>query len=116
MRTSLTMSRDPLDLHTRFILDLATERATGMLYSDQYRCPIGVDDLGGAILELATDTFAGVINIAGADAVSRYDLGLAVSRAYHIDAALLRAGQIPVELASTVVAMFDSISRWPVPS
>jgi len=104
VRTSLTLSRDPLDAHTRFILDVAAGRGEGILFTDQYRCPVGVDDLAGALLELAAGTFAGVLHVAGADVLSRYDLGRAVARAYHLDAASLKSGPIPALMTSTVVA------------
>jgi dTDP-4-dehydrorhamnose reductase len=107
VRTSLIISRERRDPHTRFILDLAAGRVAGRLFSDQYRCPIGVDDLASAILELAAGEFAGIIHVAGADVVSRYDLGRAVARAYHLEdreTARLEAGSIPPQLAATVVA------------
>lgn len=104
VRTSLTISRQPLDLHTRFILDLAAGRSAGHLFSDQYRCPVGVDDLAGAILELTAGSFAGIIHVAGADVLSRHDLGRAVAQAYHVEAARLIAAPIPAHLTSTVVA------------
>jgi dTDP-4-dehydrorhamnose reductase len=106
VRTSLTMSREPLDPHTRFILDLAAGRITGCLFSDQYRCPIGVDDLAGAILELAAGDFAGILHVAGADVVSRSELGCAVARVYHLpehEVARLTAGPIPPQMASTTI-------------
>lgn len=107
VRTSLTISREPLDPHTRFTLDLAAGRMTGHLFSDQYRCPIGADDLARAILELAAGDFAGIMHVAGSDVVSRYDLGRAVARAYHLDdhdVARLRAGPIPPQMAATAIA------------
>ncbi len=55
-------------------------------------------------MELAVNTFAGVIHVAGADAVTRYDLGRMVARAYGIEMARLPAAPIPAELASTVTA------------
>ncbi len=104
VRTALISSREPLDPHTRFILDLAAGRSSGRLFTNQYRCPIGVDDLAGAIMELAVNTFAGIIHVAGADAVTRYDLGRMVARAHGIEMARLPAAPIPAELASTVTA------------
>jgi dTDP-4-dehydrorhamnose reductase len=107
VRTGLIFSREPLDPHTRFILDLAAGRIRGHLFSDQYRCPIGADDLAGAILELAAGDFAGIIHVAGADVVSRYDLGRAVARAYQLEdheVARLEAGPIPPQMAATTIA------------
>lgn len=91
VRVPLTLSREPLDAHTRFILDLAAGRQSGGLFTDQYRCPVGADDLAGAIMELAGGDFAGVLHVAGADALSRYELGCVVARAYQIDPATLPA-------------------------
>ena len=107
VRTGLIISREPIDPHTRFVLDLAAGRITGRLFNNQYRCPIGADDLAGAILELAAGDFAGIIHIAGADAVSRYDLGRAVAQAFHLEdheVARLEAGPIPPQMVATTIA------------
>ncbi|WIG60908.1 MAG: hypothetical protein OJF49_003656 [Ktedonobacterales bacterium] len=103
-RTSLTISREPLDPHTRLVLDLTSGQSSGQLFTNQYRCPIGVDDLAGALVELAAGDFAGIINVAGAEALSRYDLGCVIARAYQLDAAKLPAAPIPPHAASKVVA------------
>jgi dTDP-4-dehydrorhamnose reductase len=102
VRTSLTLSREPLDTHTRFILDLAAARRSGGLFTDQYRCPIGADDLAGAIMELAAGDSAGILNVAGADALSRYELGRVVARAYQLDPASLPATTLATYAAPTV--------------
>ncbi|MET7752739.1 sugar nucleotide-binding protein [Micromonospora sp. NPDC005367] len=49
------------------------------LFTDELRCPIDVVDLAGAVLELAGTDYAGPINVAGPDAVSRAELGLLVA-------------------------------------
>lgn len=102
VRTSLTLSREPLDPHTRLILDLAAGRRAGQLFTDQYRCPIGADDLAAAIIELAAGDFAGVINVAGADALSRYELGRVVARACQLDMTTLPATTISAHAAPIV--------------
>ena len=43
-------------------------------YEDEIRCPIQVGDLAAAVLELAELDVAGVLHVAGADALSRADL------------------------------------------
>jgi dTDP-4-dehydrorhamnose reductase len=40
-------------------------------YADELRCPVQVDDLAGALVELCTHPAAGPLHVAGADAVSR---------------------------------------------
>ncbi len=107
VRTGLIISREPIDPHTRFILDLAAGRIRGRLFTNQYRCPIGADDLASAILELAAGDFTGIIHVAGSDVVSRHDLGRAVAQAYHLEdhaVARLEAGPIPPQMAATTIA------------
>jgi len=84
VRTSWTISRVPLDPHTRLILDVAAGRRTERLFTDEYRCPVGVDDLAAAVLELVAHDFTGVINVAGPDALSRYELDCLVAKAHNL--------------------------------
>lgn len=55
--------------HERVALDPAVT-----FYEDEMRCPIQVGELAAALLELAELDVSGVLNVAGADAVSRADL------------------------------------------
>jgi dTDP-4-dehydrorhamnose reductase len=43
-------------------------------FTDEVRCPIAVGDLAAALLELAETDYAGLLHVAGADAVSRHEL------------------------------------------
>jgi dTDP-4-dehydrorhamnose reductase len=81
VRTSLVYGFDPMDPRTR--QTLAGEMPH--LFTDEYRCPIFVDDLANALIELAQNNFAGVIHIAGAQRVSRYDFGLKLAQAFHVE-------------------------------
>jgi dTDP-4-dehydrorhamnose reductase len=113
VRTSLIISREPLDPQTRLVLDLAAGRRTGHLFTDQYRCPIGADDLAGAALELAANDFAGVINVAGAEAITRYDLGCLIARVHQLDAAKLAGATVATLTMPTVadVRLDSSLAR-----
>ncbi|HEY7342917.1 MAG TPA: SDR family oxidoreductase [Ktedonobacterales bacterium] len=113
VRTSLIISREPLDPQTRLVLDLAAGRHTGHLFTDQYRCPIGASDLAGAVLELAANDFAGVLNVAGADAITRYDLGCLIARAYQLDATQLAGATVATLTTPTVadVRLDSSLAR-----
>jgi dTDP-4-dehydrorhamnose reductase len=64
---------------------MITGTATGALFSDEVRCPVAVQDLASAVLELAASDFAGIINVAGPDAVSRVELGVLVAQRYGLD-------------------------------
>ncbi|GIJ30100.1 dTDP-4-dehydrorhamnose reductase [Micromonospora qiuiae] len=62
----------------------------GALFTDELRCPVDVSDLAAAVLELAASDYAGPLNVAGPDAVSRADLGLLVARRAGVDPAALK--------------------------
>jgi len=77
--------------HETLTRSLITGRARGALYTNQIRKPVHVDDLADALLEVAAGDYAGVLHVAGADAVSRYDLGVLVARREGLDPALIPA-------------------------
>ncbi len=95
VRTSLIIDDDPPDKHTRFILDIAAGRRSEALFTDEMRCPVAASDLAAALVELAELPIRGVLNVAGADAISRYELGVLVARRY---------GVRPEHLRSTTLA------------
>lgn len=45
---------------------------TAIFYEDEVRSPVQVDDLAAALLELASSDVAGILHVAGPDAVSRH--------------------------------------------
>lgn len=92
VRTSLIYGFDPIDRQTQFALDVAAGRRPDRLFSDEYRCPIYVDDLAAAILELAEGSYMGVLNVAGAERVSRYEFGSLLAQAFGYDPAGIGAG------------------------
>ena len=90
-RTSLIIGNGNSQ-HERLVHALASGAATGTLYTDDVRCPVHVTDLAAALLELAASPYAGIHHVAGADAVSRYELGKLIARRDGLDPAALRAG------------------------
>ncbi|MFI6231108.1 SDR family oxidoreductase [Micromonospora echinospora] len=93
VRTSLILG-DGDGGHETLTKELLSGRAQGVLFTDQIRKPVHVDDLADALLELATNDYQGILNVAGPDAVSRYDLGVLVARREGLDPALIPAGTI----------------------
>jgi dTDP-4-dehydrorhamnose reductase len=91
-RTSLIIG-DGGSGHERRVHSLATGAATGVLFTDDVRCPVHVADLAGALLELAASDHAGIHHVAGADAVSRYELGILIAGRDGLDPARLPAGR-----------------------
>ena len=88
VRTSLVLG-DGNGQHERLTHDLVAGRARGALFTDEVRRPVHVEDLADALLELAAGDYAGVLNVAGADALSRYDLGVLVARRDGLDPAAI---------------------------
>lgn len=93
VRTSLIYGFDPVDRQTQFALDVAAGRRAERLFVDEYRCPIYVADLAAALLELAALPYAGVLHVAGAERVSRHELGGLLARACGLDPAGIAAAR-----------------------
>ncbi|MBB5774257.1 SDR family oxidoreductase [Nonomuraea jabiensis] len=92
VRTSLIIG-DGGSPHEDFVHALATGSAHGVLFTDDVRCPVHVRDLAAALLELANSDRAGIHHVAGADAVSRYELGCLIARRDGLDPARLPSGR-----------------------
>lgn len=90
-RTSLIVG-DQRSAHVRAVHALATDIRTGVLFTDDIRCPVHVGDLAAAVLELAASNARGTHHLAGADAISRHELGLLIARRDGLDASRLPAG------------------------
>lgn len=89
-RTSLIIGDEPYK-HVQMVLDMLAGTRHDALFSDEIRCPIAVEDLATALLELIDLEVQGVLNVAGADSVSRYELGVLIARRWRQDPARLRA-------------------------
>lgn len=92
VRTSLIYGFAPIDKISRFTLDVAAGRTAARLFTDEHRCPVFVEDLAAGLLELAGLSYAGVLNMAGAERVSRYELGRLIARAWGVDPDRIPAG------------------------
>ncbi|MCX7860269.1 MAG: SDR family oxidoreductase [Chloroflexus sp.] len=86
VRTSLIYGFDPLDRHSAFALAVARGERTEKLFYDELRCPVFVEDLAAALLDLAQSDYRGVIHFAGAETLSRYEWGRLLAQAYGLDA------------------------------
>jgi dTDP-4-dehydrorhamnose reductase len=79
--------------HEKLVHALASGAKTGALFTDDIRCPVHVTDLAAALLELARSPYSGIHHVAGADAVSRYELGVLIARRDGLDEAALPTGR-----------------------
>lgn len=90
-RTSLIVGHGGSQ-HEQFVHALASGVAPGFLFADDTRCPVHVTDLACALLELAASVHVGIQHVAGADAVSRYELGVLIAQRDRLDVARLPKG------------------------
>lgn len=84
IRTSLIIDDDPIDNHSQMVLDIVNGLRSEALFTDEIRCPVAAADLTAAIVELLDRPFVGILNVAGADAISRHELGTLVARRHGI--------------------------------
>ncbi len=88
VRTSLIYgSRPPWDRQTRWVRSALRERKPLRLFYDEWRNPVWVESLAAALLELAELDFRGVLHVAGAQALSRYEFGVRLARFHGLDPA-----------------------------
>jgi dTDP-4-dehydrorhamnose reductase len=93
IRTSLILGHGA-GQHERLTHDLAAGRVRGALFTDMVRMPVHVDDLADALLEVAFLPYGGVLNVAGPQPVSRYDLGVLVAERDGLDPGALPSSTI----------------------
>jgi dTDP-4-dehydrorhamnose reductase len=93
VRTSLIIGEKPYK-HMQMVHDMLTGKRKGVLFTDEIRCPIAVQNLAAALLELAQRDIRGVLNVAGGDALSRYELGILLAEYWGYDPERLQAGSI----------------------
>ncbi|NJP91391.1 sugar nucleotide-binding protein [Nonomuraea sp. FMUSA5-5] len=91
-RTSLIVGHGR-SVHETRVRSLAAGTREGVLFTDDVRCPVHVTDLAAALLEVAGRGLTGVLHVAGADAVSRHELGVLIARRDGLDPSRLRTGR-----------------------
>lgn len=88
VRTSLIYGwRPQVGRHTQWMLDAIAVGEPVRLFNDELRSPIWVETLAAAVLELAGSDVTGVLHVAGAQALSRYDFGVRLLRFHGVDPA-----------------------------
>jgi dTDP-4-dehydrorhamnose reductase len=86
VRTSLIYGwRPTVARAAQWMIDALDSNQIVRLWSDEMRCPIWVESLAGAIIELASLDYTGALHVAGEQAMSRYDFGVALLRFHKID-------------------------------
>jgi len=89
VRTSLIYGWRPrLSRSVRWIVQSLQTGEPVRLFTDELRCPIWVESLAAAVVELAGLGYTGVLHVAGAQALSRYEFGVRLLRFHGVDPAL----------------------------
>ena len=89
VRTSLITGLKKQDPRTREIRENLQNQQPTKLFVDEYRCPIEVNNLTHALLELARLPYTGILHVAGAERLSRYEFGVALAEYFHLSPASL---------------------------
>ncbi|MFI9600032.1 SDR family oxidoreductase [Streptomyces sp. NPDC052043] len=91
VRTSLIIGHGR-SAHERAVHALAAGTRTGVLFTDDTRCPVHVVDLAAALLEITESGAPGMFHVAGPDALNRHDLGVLIARRDGLDPDRLAPG------------------------
>jgi dTDP-4-dehydrorhamnose reductase len=90
VRTSLVYGWRPrMARQVRWIVDDLETGKPVRLFTDELRCPIWVESLAAVVIELAGLDYTGVLHVAGAQPLSRYEFGVRLLRFYGLDSALV---------------------------
>jgi dTDP-4-dehydrorhamnose reductase len=92
VRTSLIYGFEPLDPRTRWVVDSIRTGEPITLFVDEVRCPVWVEQLAAALLELAARREAGIWHVAGPQALSRYEFGMRLADFLGVDPAEITPG------------------------
>ncbi|MBL7065618.1 MAG: SDR family oxidoreductase [Anaerolineae bacterium] len=86
VRTSLIYGWRPrLARQVRWIVDDLEAGKPVRLFTDELRCPVWVESLAAAAVELAGLDYTGVLHVAGAQILSRYEFGVRLLRFHGLD-------------------------------
>jgi dTDP-4-dehydrorhamnose reductase len=86
VRTSLIYGwRPTVARAVQWIVDDLRAGKRVRLWTDEVRCPIWVDSLAAAVIELAGSSYTGVLHVAGAQPLSRYEFGVRLLRFHGVD-------------------------------
>lgn len=93
VRTSLIVGDDGSSPTERLVHALARGEREGVLFTDEVRCVVHVEDLAAAVAELARSPHrSGIHHVAGTDPVSRHHLGVLIARRDGLDPTALPRG------------------------
>ncbi len=76
VRTSLLYDLHTPDRQTRQLIQSTKTEAPYNLFTDEFRCPIWVENLAEVLLELAQNPYEGTLHVGGPESLNRWELGM----------------------------------------
>jgi dTDP-4-dehydrorhamnose reductase len=103
VRTSLIYGwRPTVARAAQWMLDDLQAGKPVRLWANEFRCPIWVESLAAAMVEVAGLVYTGVLNIAGPQTLSRYEFGTRLLRFHGVDPGSVTAADRPTPLDGTL--------------
>ena len=93
VRTSLLFGGERRGTHEDAALAVARGERDQAFFTDEVRCPVAVDDLAAALVELAELDVAGPLHVAGPDVLNRLELARLLAGAHGADPSGLRGAE-----------------------
>ena len=122
VRTSLIYGWRPrLARQVSWIVDNLEAGKPVRLFTDDLRCPIWVESLAAAVVELAGLSYTGVLHVAGAQPLSRYEFGTRLLRFHGVDtSSIISTRRSEIGLTGPLNCTLDcsrarSLLRTPLP-
>jgi dTDP-4-dehydrorhamnose reductase len=94
VRTSLLVGRERPGRHEQRVLEAALGERDAAFFEDEWRSAVLVADLAAALLELVVLELSGILHVAGAEPVNRYELACMIAAAHGLPTSRLRRGSI----------------------
>jgi dTDP-4-dehydrorhamnose reductase len=76
VRTSLLYGLSAPDRQAKQLIQVTQTGEPYSLFTDELRCPVWVENLADALLELANKEFSGILHVGGPQALNRWELGM----------------------------------------
>lgn len=109
VRTSLIYGwRPTIARSLQWMLDAMTRGETLRLWSDERRCPIWVESLAAAVVELAGTHHTGFLHIAGRQVLSRYEFGVRLLEHHGVNPDLVVATPSPPDAPRPLDCTLDT--------
>jgi dTDP-4-dehydrorhamnose reductase len=94
VRTSLLVGRRRPGRAEQAVLEAARGERDIAFFEDEWRSPVIVSELAAALLELVGTTASGILHLAGAEPMNRYELACEIAAAHGLPTDRLRRGRL----------------------